>query len=104
MGALGRAPASSLTARYCSADVSWSSIPTHLLLAEITRRQDATAKSDERPACGSGERGAYDTPLHVFALVLILTLSTLGTRDLPLCSLSLHDPRHPSDPLLLPSC
>ncbi|KAM0807828.1 putative Zinc-regulated transporter 2 [Seiridium cardinale] len=56
-------------------DISW--LPTHALLAELTRRQDASAPT-ERPACGSRERGAYDTPLHVFALVLILTLSTLA--------------------------
>ncbi|ORY57720.1 Zinc/iron permease [Pseudomassariella vexata] len=56
-------------------DVSWSSIPTHELLAEISRRQDAEA---DQPACGSNQRGAYDTSLHVFALFLILALSTLA--------------------------
>ncbi|KAH6657215.1 Zinc/iron permease [Truncatella angustata] len=55
-------------------DISWLS--TDVLLAELTRRQDADAT--EKPACGSRERGAYDTPLHIFALVLILTLSTLA--------------------------
>ncbi|KAI5864948.1 Zinc/iron permease [Durotheca rogersii] len=61
-------------------DSSWSSIPTHLLLAELERRQDGQADNNnaEKPACGSGDRGAYDTPLHVFALFLILTLSTLA--------------------------
>ncbi|KAF2996138.1 hypothetical protein E8E14_004597 [Neopestalotiopsis sp. 37M] len=54
-----------------------SRLPTHVLLAELTRRQDASEPT-ERPACGSGERGSYDTPLHIFALVLILTLSTLA--------------------------
>ncbi|KXX76796.1 Zinc-regulated transporter 2 [Madurella mycetomatis] len=55
-------------------DLPWSSIPTELLLAELSRRDD----SDGRPACGSGKRGSYDTGLHVFALFLILILSTLA--------------------------
>jgi hypothetical protein len=50
----------------------WSRVPTRLLLAELSRRDDA------RPECGSGERGSYDTAIHVFALFLILTLSCLG--------------------------
>ncbi|KAK1752755.1 Zinc/iron permease [Echria macrotheca] len=50
----------------------WSSIPTHLLLAELSRRDDAAT----RPQCGSGERGDYNIAAHVFALVLILSLST----------------------------
>ncbi|KAI8946374.1 zip family zinc transporter [Xylaria longipes] len=58
-------------------DASWSSIPTDFLRAELARRQDSDATS-EKPACGSGDKGAYDTPLHVFALVLILALSTLA--------------------------
>lgn len=57
-----------------SLDASLSSIPYHLLLAEVTKRQDDNA----RPQCGSGKKGAYDTPLHVFALILILALSTVG--------------------------
>ncbi|KAI1871043.1 hypothetical protein JX265_006083 [Neoarthrinium moseri] len=56
---------------------SWSSVSTDVLLAELARRQGADTPG-ERPACGSRERGAYDTPLHVFAVVLILTLSTLA--------------------------
>ncbi|KAI2605558.1 Zinc/iron permease [Hypoxylon sp. NC1633] len=61
-------------------DISWASVPTHLLLAELSKRHGGgTSNPDtERPACGSGERGAYDTPLHVFALFLILTLSVLA--------------------------
>jgi len=55
-------------------DPRWSSIPTELLLAELSRRDDAS----ERPACGSGKKGSYDTGIHVFALFLILTLSTLS--------------------------
>lgn len=54
---------------------SWSQLPTSLLQAELSRRQAST----DRPACGSrGTNQAYNTPLHVFALFLILTLSTLG--------------------------
>ncbi|KAK7954310.1 hypothetical protein PG988_015004 [Apiospora saccharicola] len=59
-------------------DISWSTIPTDLLLAEISRRQDAGPPENKKPVCGSGEKGSYDTPLHVFALVLILVLSTLA--------------------------
>ncbi|KAI1198353.1 zip family zinc transporter [Nemania serpens] len=58
-------------------DVSWSSIPSDILRAELARRQAGNGAS-EKPACGSGDRGAYDTPLHVFALLLILSLSTLA--------------------------
>ncbi|KAI1431271.1 Zinc/iron permease [Xylaria sp. CBS 124048] len=57
-------------------DVSWSSIPSALLRAELARRQDAN--DAKKPACGSGDRGEYDTPLHIFALLLILTLSLLA--------------------------
>ncbi|KAL2139008.1 hypothetical protein VTI28DRAFT_5889 [Corynascus sepedonium] len=55
-------------------DPQWSSIPTELLLAELSKRDDA----NERPACGSGKKGSYDTGIHVFALFLILTISTLA--------------------------
>lgn len=48
-------------------------IPDSLLRAEL-RRRDA-----DSPACGTTERGAYNTPLHVMAVFLILGLSTLGT-------------------------
>ncbi|KAI1655408.1 Zinc/iron permease [Daldinia decipiens] len=64
-----------------SGDISWTSIPTDLLLAELSKRQHGHGSSTpdtEKPACGSGERGAYNTALHVFALFLILTLSTLA--------------------------
>ncbi|KAK2068337.1 hypothetical protein P8C59_002979 [Phyllachora maydis] len=54
-------------------DVAWSPLSTELLRAALGRRDDAA-----QPACGSGERGAYDTAIHVFALVLILMLSTLA--------------------------
>jgi solute carrier family 39 (zinc transporter), member 1/2/3 len=56
---------------------SWSSVTTEALLAELKRRKD-DGDPEQRPACGSQERGAYDTPLHVFALFLILFLSTVA--------------------------
>ncbi|KAI0474006.1 Zinc/iron permease [Xylariaceae sp. FL0804] len=60
-------------------NVPWSSIPTDILAAELSRRQDDNAAAEPaKPVCGSGEKGAYDTPLHVFALFLILGLSTLA--------------------------
>ena len=56
---------------------SWSDLPTSALRAELLRRQ--ANNNDERPACGTaGTTKDYNMPLHVFALVLILVLSTLG--------------------------
>ncbi|KAJ5752369.1 Zinc/iron permease [Penicillium odoratum] len=54
-----------------------SEIPESLLRAELQRR-DAIGSSNtiERPSCGSQAQGAYNTPLHVMALFLILGLST----------------------------
>jgi zinc transporter 1/2/3 len=53
-----------------------SEIPAHILHAELLRRQQ---DNDERPKCGSKDgKGYYNTPVHVFALFLILTLSTAG--------------------------
>lgn len=67
-----------------------SEIPDALLRAELLRRDGA---SDDTPACGSKQRGAYNTPLHVMALFLILGLSTFGMHWLLL---------HPSSwPLLM---
>ncbi|KAI1383905.1 Zinc/iron permease [Hypoxylon trugodes] len=58
---------------------SWASIPTDQLIAELSRRHGGSnSMAAEKPACGSGDRGAYDTPLHIFALFLILTLSILA--------------------------
>ncbi|KAI1827097.1 Zinc/iron permease [Xylaria intraflava] len=57
--------------------VSWSSIPSEILITELARRQDSDV-DPKKPACGSGDQGAYDTPLHVFALLLILVLSLLA--------------------------
>ncbi|CAG7561354.1 unnamed protein product [Fusarium equiseti] len=53
---------------------SWASISTDTILAELRRRQE----DGEKPACGSRSKGSYDTSAHVFALVLILVLSTLA--------------------------
>ena len=73
---------SSRRANY-SAD-SWSHIPLNVLHAELKRRQD----EGEKPDCGTkGTRGDYNMGLHVFALLLILFLSTLG-MGLPLVDLT----------------
>ncbi|KAF7553766.1 hypothetical protein G7Z17_g3382 [Cylindrodendrum hubeiense] len=53
---------------------SWTSIPTHLILAELQRRKE----DGDKPQCGSRTKGTYSTPAHVFALALILVLSTLA--------------------------
>ena len=79
---------------------AWSNIPLHVLHAEIQRRQEA----GERPPCGSGaSKHAYNTPLHVFALFLILILSTAACSfpvvvrrfpNLPVPSYALFLSRH----------
>lgn len=66
------------------------------LLAELRRRQDESA---EKPVCGSAKKGGYNTTAHVFALFLILFLSTLGKRIkcnnmTRLTSFSMLLPRH----------
>lgn len=54
-----------------------ASFPLDALLAELERR-------DEKPSCGTrSKQGSYNTGIHVFALFLILALSTLG-RESPL--------------------
>ncbi|KAF2118425.1 Zinc/iron permease [Lophiotrema nucula] len=69
--------------------LSWTDVPTHLLRAELQRRQD-----DAKPACGTkGGRGSYNTPIHVFALFLILGLSTLA------CSFPVVVKRFPKVPV-----
>ncbi|KAI6769559.1 hypothetical protein HG530_004188 [Fusarium avenaceum] len=45
-----------------------------MILAELRRRKD----DGEKPECGSRSKGSYDTSAHVFALILILVLSTLA--------------------------
>ncbi|KAI4225965.1 MAG: hypothetical protein L6R36_003537 [Xanthoria steineri] len=70
--------------------ISWSNIPTALLQAEIARRDDTPAK----PTCGSGKSSkAYDTPLHFFALILILGLSVAA------CSFPIIARRFPRLPI-----
>lgn len=64
-------PASDLT-------VTLSAISTELLRAELRTRQDDNSEH-VRPVCGSGAKGVYNTPLHVFALFLILVLSVAGS-------------------------
>lgn len=54
---------------------SWTSLPTHLILAELKRRKEDV---ENKPECGSRNKGHYDMSAHVLALVLILVLSTLG--------------------------
>jgi zinc transporter 1/2/3 len=78
----------------------WSNIPLSALHAELQRRQEA----GERPACGSSaSKHAYNTPLHVFALFLILILSTAACSfpvvvrrfpNLPVPSYALFLSRH----------
>jgi hypothetical protein len=52
-----------------------TNLPLDLLHAELLRRQE----TPEKPECGTrGKQGSYSTGLHVFALFLILALSTLG--------------------------
>ncbi|KAF2874999.1 ZIP zinc transporter-domain-containing protein [Massariosphaeria phaeospora] len=68
---------------------SFADVPTHLLRAELHRRQ-----TDGQPTCGTKSgRGAYNTPLHVFALVLILALSTAA------CSFPIVVRRFPKIPI-----
>lgn len=58
---------------------SISDIPIAALQAELVRRRDGQdASEEEQPSCGSTRSGAYNTPVHVMALFLILVLSTLG--------------------------
>ena len=53
-----------------------SEVSTTVLQAELFKRNDTSAP---KPSCGSGRsKGTYDTSLHVFALILILVLSTAG--------------------------
>lgn len=69
---------------------AWSDIPLQALHAEIVRRQEA----GERPPCGSGNaKHSYNTPLHVFALFLILFLSTAA------CSFPVIVRRFPNLPI-----
>ncbi len=56
-----------------------SSLATDALRAELARRKGGSdSEAAPRPVCGSGKGGVYETGLHVFALFLILAISTLG--------------------------
>ncbi|KAJ8106425.1 hypothetical protein OPT61_g9544 [Boeremia exigua] len=67
-----------------------SHITTELLRRELQRRQDEAGK----PTCGSkGGKKHYNTGLHVFALVLILALSTAA------CSFPIVVKRFPGIPV-----
>ncbi|KAK1570112.1 Zinc/iron permease [Colletotrichum navitas] len=61
---------------------SWASIPTELLLAELSKRHGhggaAKAEVAAKPQCGSSSKESYDTALHIGALILILALSTIS--------------------------
>ncbi|KAI5284837.1 hypothetical protein KEM54_001027 [Ascosphaera aggregata] len=76
---------------------SLSDIPVALLRAELLRRApDADGGFDiKQSSCGSVKTGTYNTPLHIFALILILAISTLATAFvhlLPTAFVSLTDP------------
>ncbi|CZT19227.1 related to ZIP family zinc transporter [Ramularia collo-cygni] len=74
-------------------------IPLALLRAELQRRQQQQQQQQQdpppRPTCGSNKSSTtpYNIGIHVFALFLILTLSTLA------CSLPLIVRRFPSLPV-----
>ncbi|OQE31355.1 hypothetical protein PENSTE_c001G02538 [Penicillium steckii] len=58
-----------------------SRLPESLLRAELKRRNGNIVRDegdDDGSTCGSGQRGTYNTPLHVMALFLILVLSTFA--------------------------
>ncbi|KPI45338.1 Zinc-regulated transporter 2 [Cyphellophora attinorum] len=67
-----------------------SNIHIEALYAELRRRQD---ESPDKPVCGSAKKGGYNTPAHVFALFLILFLSTLA------CSFPVIARRFPKLPI-----
>lgn len=55
-------------------------IPLQALRSELERRLQSRASGgqEDGSTCGSDRAGYYNTPAHVFALFLILVLSTLG--------------------------
>ncbi|GIJ90787.1 hypothetical protein Asppvi_009750 [Aspergillus pseudoviridinutans] len=55
-----------------------SDLPDSVLRAELIRRSEIRGSTSDRVACGSKEKGAYNTQIHVLALFLILVLSTLA--------------------------
>ncbi|KAH8596652.1 ZIP zinc transporter-like protein [Bisporella sp. PMI_857] len=70
-----------MNARDMMGEAPWTSISTELLRAELALRDEVPTK----PACGSAKKGNYNTSAHVFALILILVLST-GACGFPLIS------------------
>lgn len=58
---------------------SISNVSIAALRAELVRRSEGQDADEEKSTCGSTRRGAYNTPVHVMALFLILVLSTIGT-------------------------
>lgn len=72
----------------------WSEIPIEVLRAELLKR---AGEDYEKPECGSkGARASYNTSLHVFALILILALSTAA------CSFPIIVRRFPNLPIPVP--
>ncbi|KAL1975304.1 hypothetical protein VTN31DRAFT_3696 [Thermomyces dupontii] len=78
---------------------SLSDVPLHILRSELARRaaiaaqNDGSSAEEDAPTCGSQQRGAYNMPIHVFALFLILALSTLA------CSFPILARRFPGLPI-----
>ncbi|KAL4981357.1 Zinc/iron permease [Aspergillus falconensis] len=70
-----------------------SRVSNALLREELYRRNIYRDSSEAKPACGSIKQGAYNTPLHVMALFLILVLSTLA------CSFPILARRFPRLPI-----
>ncbi|KAJ0421003.1 UV radiation resistance protein and autophagy-related subunit 14-domain-containing protein [Aspergillus carlsbadensis] len=70
-----------------------SGIPDALLQDELYRRNVYRDTDGAKPTCGSNKQGAYNTSVHVMALFLILTLSTLA------CSFPILARRFPSLPI-----
>ncbi|KAL4888120.1 Zinc/iron permease [Aspergillus ambiguus] len=70
-----------------------SEIPYAVLRAELDRRSERRDVDEDKTTCGSKDRGAYNTPIHVMALFLILILSTLA------CSFPVLARRFPGLPI-----
>ncbi|KAL5333220.1 UV radiation resistance protein and autophagy-related subunit 14-domain-containing protein [Aspergillus crustosus] len=64
-----------------------------LLRNELNRRNLHRDSDDAKPSCGSIKQGAYNTPAHIMALLLILVLSTLA------CSFPIIARRFPRLPI-----
>lgn len=79
---------------------SFTTLSTDVLRAELARRMGNSDPSAPRPACGSGKRGNYETGLHIFALFLILLISTLAC-GFPLLSRRANKGMRPSKIIFL---